>query len=146
MLSDMSWLTRLGFVAPGRFTRADDATLMARLAAGDADALALPGTAASGASAPLERRRELRVIHASEMPLPPAVPAPPVPPVPPIPPVPLMLQLPMQPRSGGVTTALPPREIDGIKVNGERTTWTIEAGKIGNEKTHRQHPRGLARA
>lgn len=140
MLSDMSWLTRLGFVAPGTSARADDATLMARLAAGDADALALPGTAASGASAPLERRRELRVIHASEMPLPPAVPAPPVPPVP------LMLQLPMQPRSGGVTTALPPREIDGVKVNGERTTWTIEAGKIGNEKTHRQHPRGLARA
>jgi hypothetical protein len=45
-----------------------------------------------------------------------------------------MLQLPLQPRSGGVTTALPPREIDGLKVNGERTTWTVEAGKIGNEK------------
>jgi hypothetical protein len=96
--------------------------------------LALPATAASGASAPVERRRELRVIHASEMPVPPAVMAPPAPPAPPVPPVPLMLQLPMQPRSGGVTTALPPREIDGVKVNGERTTWTIEAGKIGNEK------------
>ena len=95
--------------------------------------VAAPAAAASGASAPLpvERRRELRVIHASEMPLPPAVLAPPVPPVPP---TPLMLQLPLQPRSGGVTTALPPKEIDGVKVHGERTTWTIEAGKIGNEK------------
>jgi hypothetical protein len=95
--------------------------------------LVAPAAAASGASAatPVERRRELRVIHASEMPVPPAMLAPPVPPVPP---TPLMLQLPLQPRSGGVTTALPPREIDGLKVNGERTTWTVEAGKIGNEK------------
>lgn len=95
--------------------------------------LVAPAAAASGASAamPVERRRELRVIHASEMPRPPAMLAPPVPPVPP---TPLMLQLPLQPRSGGVTTALPPKEIDGVKVNGERTTWTLEAGKIGNEK------------
>jgi hypothetical protein len=95
--------------------------------------VAAPAAAASGASAamPVERRRELRVIHASEMPRPPAMLAPPVPPVPP---TPLMLQLPLQPRSGGVTTALPPKEIAGVKVNGERTTWTLEAGKIGNEK------------
>ena len=95
--------------------------------------VAAPAAAASGASAamPVERRRELRVIHASEMPRPPAMLAPPVPPVPP---TPLMLQLPLQPRSGGVSTALPPKEIDGVKVNGERTTWTLEAGKIGNEK------------
>jgi hypothetical protein len=92
--------------------------------------LAAPAAAASSA-VPVERRRELRVIHASEMPVPPAMIAPPVPPVPP---TPLMLQLPLQPRSGGVTTALPPKEIDGVKVNGERTTWTLEAGKIGNEK------------
>ena len=26
------------------------------------------------------------------------------------------------------------QEIDGVRVNGERTTWTIEAGKLGNEK------------
>jgi len=96
--------------------------------------LVLPGAPASGASA-VERRRELRVIHASEMPAPPAVMAPPVPPVPPLPPAPLMLQLPLaMPRAGGVTTALPPKEIEGLKVNGERTTSTIEAGKIGNEK------------
>ncbi|MBW8843628.1 MAG: RNA polymerase sigma factor [Burkholderiales bacterium] len=37
----MSWLTRLGFVAPAASARADEATLLARLAAGDADALAL---------------------------------------------------------------------------------------------------------
>lgn len=37
-------------------------------------------------------------------------------------------------RSAGVTSALPAKELEGVKVNGERTTWTIEAGKIGNEK------------
>lgn len=36
----MSWLTRLGFVAPAA-AQADDGVLLARLAAGDADALAL---------------------------------------------------------------------------------------------------------
>jgi RNA polymerase sigma-70 factor (ECF subfamily) len=36
----MSWLTRLGFVAPAA-AQADDSVLLARLAAGDADALAL---------------------------------------------------------------------------------------------------------
>ena len=41
MLPDMSWLTRLGFVAPSGSAQADEAALLARLAAGDADALAL---------------------------------------------------------------------------------------------------------
>ena len=90
-----------------------------------------------GASA-VERRRELRVIRASEMPALPPMPAvpmvAPVPPVPPVPLVPLSPLLSMQPREGGVTTALPPREIEGLKVTGERTTWTVEAGRIGNEK------------
>lgn len=92
-------------------------------------------TPAPGASA-VERRRELRVIRASEMPAPPAMPAPPTPlmvPTPPVPPMPLLLPG-MLPREGGTTTALAPKEIDGLKVSGERTTWTIEAGKIGNEK------------
>lgn len=40
----------------------------------------------------------------------------------------------LAPRGQGVTTALPAREIEGLKVNGERTTWTIEAGRMGNEK------------
>jgi Ni/Co efflux regulator RcnB len=100
--------------------------------------LGLPPVA--GASAP-ERRRELRVIRASELPPLPALPAPPAPmnvpppmaiPVPPMPP--LVLQGPVLPREGGTTTALAPKEIDGVKVTGERTTWTIEAGRIGNEK------------
>ncbi|WP_457350994.1 hypothetical protein [Roseateles sp. P5_D6] len=92
-------------------------------------------TPAPGASA-VERRRELRVIRASELPAPPAMPAPPTPlmvPTPPVPPMPLLLPG-MLPREGGTTTALAPKEIDGLKVTGERTTWTIEAGKIGNEK------------
>jgi hypothetical protein len=38
------------------------------------------------------------------------------------------------PRGPAVVTALPAREIEGLKVNGERSTWTIEAGRIGNEK------------
>ncbi len=38
------------------------------------------------------------------------------------------------PRGPGSVTPLPPREIDGVRANGERTTWTIEAGRIGNEK------------
>jgi len=95
-----------------------------------------PASGASGA----ERRRELRVIRASELPPPPAMPAIPMPmpmavPAPPLPPMPLLLtQGPMLPREGGTTTALAPKEIEGVKVIGERTTWTIEAGKIGNEK------------
>lgn len=37
----MGWLSRLGFVAPGAAARDDDAALLARVANGDADALAL---------------------------------------------------------------------------------------------------------
>ncbi|RZL38010.1 MAG: RNA polymerase sigma factor [Rubrivivax sp.] len=37
----MSWLTRLGFVAPAASSPTDDGVLLARLAAGDAQALAL---------------------------------------------------------------------------------------------------------
>jgi RNA polymerase sigma-70 factor, ECF subfamily len=41
MLADMSWLTRLGFVAPSAAAASDEAALLARVAEGDADALAL---------------------------------------------------------------------------------------------------------
>lgn len=41
MVTGMSWLTRLGFVASAAATGGEDATLLARLAAGDSDALAL---------------------------------------------------------------------------------------------------------
>lgn len=37
-------------------------------------------------------------------------------------------------RRPGVASPLGSREIEGLKVNGERTAWTIEAGKLGNEK------------
>jgi hypothetical protein len=40
----------------------------------------------------------------------------------------------LAPRGAGVTTALPARDIDGVRANGERTTWTIEAGRVGNER------------
>jgi hypothetical protein len=40
----------------------------------------------------------------------------------------------LAPRGAGSVSSLPPREIEGLRVNGERTTWVIEAGKLGNEK------------
>jgi hypothetical protein len=44
------------------------------------------------------------------------------------------LALGLTPRGPGVTTSLGSKEFDGVRANGEKTTWTIEAGKIGNEK------------
>lgn len=41
MWSGMSWLNRLGFVAPTASSAGDEAALLARVAAGDADALGL---------------------------------------------------------------------------------------------------------
>jgi len=38
------------------------------------------------------------------------------------------------PRGTGTTTMLPGETIDGLRADGKRTVWTIEAGKIGNEK------------
>lgn len=38
------------------------------------------------------------------------------------------------PRGPGVTISLGQRDFEGLRAHGERTTWTIEAGKIGNEK------------
>ena len=38
------------------------------------------------------------------------------------------------PRQGGTSSPLPAREMDGLRANGERTTWLIPAGKVGNEK------------
>jgi hypothetical protein len=34
----------------------------------------------------------------------------------------------------GDTSALPVRDFDGVRAHGERTVWTIEAGRIGNER------------
>jgi hypothetical protein len=49
------------------------------------------------------------------------------------PPIALHARL-LGPRGPGVTTLLPGETIDGLRADGKRTVWTIEAGKIGNEK------------
>ncbi|MEJ6021415.1 hypothetical protein [Ramlibacter sp. PS4R-6] len=38
------------------------------------------------------------------------------------------------PRGPGATTLLPADTVEGLRADGKRTTWTIEAGRIGNEK------------
>jgi hypothetical protein len=40
----------------------------------------------------------------------------------------------LAPRGPGSVTPLGSKDIEGVRANGERTTWTIEAGKLGNEK------------
>lgn len=40
----------------------------------------------------------------------------------------------LAPRGAGAVTPLPAREIEGQRAHGERTTWVIEAGRLGNEK------------
>lgn len=53
----------------------------------------------------------------------------------PLPPPTVAQRLPaLAPRGPAVVTPLPAREIDGLRANGERSTWTIEAGRIGNER------------
>jgi hypothetical protein len=38
------------------------------------------------------------------------------------------------PRGAGSVQPLPARDIEGVRAHGERTSWVIEAGKLGNEK------------
>ena len=45
-----------------------------------------------------------------------------------------MRSLSMAPRGPGSLSPLPAKDIEGVRANGERTTWTIEAGKVGNER------------
>jgi hypothetical protein len=40
----------------------------------------------------------------------------------------------LAPRGEGPVSPLPARDIEGLRAHGERTTWVIEAGKLGNEK------------
>ena len=40
----------------------------------------------------------------------------------------------MAPQGQGITTALGSRDFNGVRADGTRTTWTIAAGRIGNEK------------
>ena len=49
------------------------------------------------------------------------------------PPIALHARL-LGPRGPGTTTMLPSENVDGLRAEGKRTTWTIEAGRIGNEK------------
>lgn len=83
-----------------------------------------------------QRNEEIDVKGAGALPAPPAAPIPPVPPLPTLDaPLPVTLRaISFAPRGPGVNSALGSKEIEGVKVNGERTTWTLEAGKVGNEK------------
>jgi hypothetical protein len=49
------------------------------------------------------------------------------------PPIALHARL-LGPRGPGTTTLLPGDTIEGLRADGKRTVWTIEAGRIGNEK------------
>lgn len=92
------------------------------------------------------REVEVKVVRLDGAPLPPlpgmpaipAIPAVPavaaVPALPAVPAAVSMRALSFAPRGPGVVSALGGKDIEGLKVNGERTTWTIEAGKVGNEK------------
>jgi hypothetical protein len=51
----------------------------------------------------------------------------PVPPAPPLPPL-------VPPPGPGVTSPLGSRDFNGLRADGTRTTWTIPAGRVGNEK------------
>jgi hypothetical protein len=54
-----------------------------------------------------------------------------------LPPPPLAVQWRAQmlaPRGTGSTSPLGSKDFDGVPAHGERTTWVIEAGKIGNER------------
>jgi hypothetical protein len=99
-------------------------------------------------------RFELR--EGAGAPTPPAPPAPPMPPtpalvgkadnetvvvrvdsplgVPAAPPAVAWQARALAPRGSGVVQPLPAKDIEGLRANGERTTWTIEAGRLGNEK------------
>jgi hypothetical protein len=60
-------------------------------------------------------------------------PIPPIDALPMTPPIALHARL-LGPRGPGVTTLLPGEAMEGLRADGKRTVWTIEAGRIGNEK------------
>jgi hypothetical protein len=78
--------------------------------------------------APAESGQEVRVIRIET----------PIGPLAPMPPIPAAVTMRMEPLmvmgQDVRTDKLPPREIEGVKVTGSRSTSTIPAGKIGNEK------------
>ncbi|MDM4766515.1 hypothetical protein [Pelomonas sp. SE-A7] len=84
---------------------------------------------------------EVRVIRTGDgqtittVPPVPGVPGTPmVAPVPPVPPMVQLRALNLAPRGPGVASSLGTKDVEGVKANGEKTTWTVEAGKMGNEK------------
>jgi len=40
----------------------------------------------------------------------------------------------LAPRGPGSVNPLPAKDIEGLRANGQRSTWVIEAGKVGNDK------------
>lgn len=65
-----------------------------------------------------------------------APPAPPTAPTPPLPPLSLHgqpLSIPL-PHGRGLTESIGTREIEGVRADGTRTTYTVPAGAIGNER------------
>ena len=73
-------------------------------------------------------------------PVPPTLPTPPVAPVPPVPPVAMIPGVhtmrfeSMGSLGKGETKTLGTKDFEGVKAEGKSTTWTIPAGKIGNQK------------
>lgn len=64
-----------------------------------------------------------------------AVAVPPAPPTPPSPPPAVVLRAQaLAPRGPAVATLLPPKDVEGVRAQGERSTWTIEAGRVGNDR------------
>jgi hypothetical protein len=101
-----------------------------------ASAPPLPPPAPPAVPAPPEAPQPVRIVIDRRdgplaVPLPPGVPAAPMPPLPPA--VAWQSQR-LAPRGAGAVTPLGTRQVEGVTANGERTTWTIEAGRVGNEK------------
>ena len=40
----------------------------------------------------------------------------------------------LAPRGPGSVSPLPAKDVEGLRANGQRSTWVIEAGKLGNDK------------
>jgi len=40
----------------------------------------------------------------------------------------------LAPRGAGSVSPLPAKDVEGVRANGQRSTWVIEAGKVGNDK------------
>ncbi|MES2956783.1 MAG: hypothetical protein V4792_01285 [Pseudomonadota bacterium] len=106
-----------------------------------------PSTTAPGVAAPRdaeiaaivrEAHREAEAAqhdaHVRVLRLPGAAPGVPPAPAVPVPPGVSWTANAFAPRGAGVLSSLGSKEIEGLKANGERTSWTIEAGKVGNDK------------